>query len=156
MSSRLTIADLPAKYQDQIAAQIGKGKPLGLAKASALRAIDVEHVSKPRLRQSSSNGLNKLETDAWDYLKRTMPGHEIIPHGLRLALANGVNYTPDFVAIDIEEPTHVQCFEVKGPIMRDDAAVKLKTAASKWPGIKFTLLWREGRSGPWEKQEIHP
>lgn len=160
--SRLTVADLPQHYQDQIAAQVGKGKPLGMAKASALRAVEIGNVGLPktpeasgkRLRQSATNGLNKLETDAWDYLKRTMPDHEIIPHGLRLSLANGVTYLPDFVAVDVEDPMRIQCFEVKGPVMRDDASVKLKTAASKWPGIKFTLLWRDGKRGPWEKQEV--
>lgn len=161
MSGRITIGDLAPKYQDQIAAQLGKGKPLGLARAQAVRAVEIGNVGLPktpagkRLRQSQSNGLNKLESDAWDFLKRTMPGHEVIPHGLRLALANGVNYTPDFATFSQSEPVRIHCFEVKGPIMRDDASVKLKTAASKWPGIKFTLLWREGRSGPWEKQEIH-
>jgi hypothetical protein len=109
-----------------------------------------------RLRQSANHGLNKLETDAWQHLKSTLPNSRVVPHGIRLALGNGVTYLPDFAAFDLNHPRDLQCFEVKGPFMREDASVKLKTAAAIWPGIKFTLIWREGRNAPWSSQEILP
>lgn len=135
-----------------------KGSPafMRLNSQIAKGPVALPDTSTKRLRQSADHGLNKLETDAWQWLKSTMPNFRVVPHGLRLSLANGVTYLPDFAAFDLNAPSDLRCFEVKGPVMRDDAAVKLKSAASTWPGIKFTLIWREHRAGPWSTQEIIP
>jgi len=49
--------------------------------------------------------------------------------------------------------TECRAYEVKG-FMRDDAAVKLKVAASLYPWIKFHLVTR--KKGEWIIQEVLP
>jgi hypothetical protein len=49
MTTRRTIADLPPKCQDEIAARIGKGKPLGMARAKELRAVQIGNVGLPKI-----------------------------------------------------------------------------------------------------------
>lgn len=135
------------------------GKPLGVARSQEVRAMEIGAVGLPktpggkRLRQSAGHGLNKLETAAWEHLQKAFAGRAVIPHGLTLTLGNGVKYTPDFV---VRAGAATLCYEVKGPVMRDDAAVKLKISAHEWPAFTFTLLWREGRGGPWCEQLILP
>lgn len=102
-----------------------------------------------RIRQNSA-GLNKTEQAFFDCLKESHPGALVYSQSVTLGLANGVRYTPDFV---VREFSVVAAYEVKG-FMRDDAAVKLKVAASLYPWILFHLVTRKG--GQWQVDRVLP
>ncbi len=149
MPSRLTLSDLPARYQNQIAAQIAKGKPVGMALSRKLSESD-KPAAKPLLRQKSGPALNKTEQAYLEHMRAHLAtGSFIEPHALTLLLGNGVRYTPDFI---VSDTSGLWAYEVKGH-MRDDAAVKLKVAAGKFTFIKFVLVWRNGAQ--WGQQRIH-
>lgn len=105
-----------------------------------------------RIRQLPGTGLNKTETLFHEYLQRTHhPGlWKIWPHGIRLLLANGVTYTPDFFVTGPD----LLAFEVKGRHAWDDAIVKLKVAASTHQWLTFTLASYD--QGRWKLQQIIP
>lgn len=107
-----------------------------------------------RLRQKQGNGLNKTEAAFLAYLQASDQYADILPQSVTLLIANGCRYTPDFLAVDQSlGSSALTAYEVKG-FMRDDAGVKLKVAASKYPWIKFILVWR--KAGAWQMQEILP
>lgn len=133
--SRLTLADLPARYQAQVAGQTAKPAP----------------VVKPMLRQSAAPKLNKTEAAWGDWLRAAFPSCAIHEQSVTLRLANGCRYTPDFAVLDASGPGAVSIYEVKG-FMRDDAAVKIKVAAAQFPAWAFWLVWR--KAGQWQQQRI--
>lgn len=116
---------------------------------TAKSLLDSTTPPKKRLRQKSSGGLNKLESDFLVELNCTHPIVHV--QAVKLRLGNGVNYTADFFAF---QDGKVYAFEVKGPHAWDDAIVKLKVAATMYPWIAFRLVWRE--SGAWKTQNILP
>jgi hypothetical protein len=114
-----------------------------------------------RIRQNSA-GLNKTEQAFFDYLKaREDPGVSrtvLPPQSITLRIANGCRYTPDFVvayhhSTDIPSVDLV-AYEVKG-FMRDDAAVKIKVAATAFPWITFRLVTKlPFGGGGWSISEV--
>lgn len=108
---------------------------------------------KPALRQNTK-GPNKTELAFASYLQVRFPGHVIDHEPIKIKLANGVLYIPDFFICDGTQPT---AFEVKG-FMRDDAAAKIKIAASKFRWIKFVLVFKltKKQGGGWELQHVLP
>lgn len=98
-----------------------------------------------RLRQNSS-GLNKTEAQYLAILE--MLHDQVFSQSITLKLGNGVRYTPDFC---VWSEGRMIAYEVKG-FMRDDAAVKIKVAASRFPDIKFFLVWKT--DGMWHQQEV--
>lgn len=113
------------------------------------------HASKPRIRQDRG-GLNRTEAEFRDYLATTYCGTDrIMREGLGFRIGNGCVYWPDFVVPSSCNRSHV--YEVKG-FMRDDAAVKLKVAASKFPTFKFFLVTKRAKKlgGGWDVQEVLP
>ena len=134
---------LPRRYQDQVAAQLYKhGSPTAPQKPTA----------KARLRQKAGDGLNKTERAFLGHLKGLWPVGEVRSQDITLRLANGVRYTPDFVAVAPGDYFHA--YEVKG-FMRDDAAVKLKVAATAYPWISFHLVTKR-KGGGWDIQAVLP
>jgi len=137
---------LPARYQDQIAAQLDAANRARYPQLTT---------AKPRLRQDRT-GLNKTEAGFLAHLRTLYSGAgvQITAQGMTLKLANGVRYTPDFiVALSpvVQEIAQVLAFETKG-FMRDDACVKIKVAAQQWPWIAFHLVTR--RKGAWEVERV--
>lgn len=63
---------------------------------------------------------------------------------LTFKLADDTRYTPDFTVLELDG--QVSVYEYKGH-MRDDAAVKLKVAASQFPEYRFYLV-RKGTTKP--------
>jgi hypothetical protein len=102
-----------------------------------------------RVRQDKP--MNKLEEEFGEWLARTFPAYRRYPQAIRLKLANGVTYTPDWFCPDI-----LKFYEVKGPINRDDAVVKLKQAPHEHPWARFSLVWKDESTGEWQEQEIKP
>jgi len=65
---------------------------------------------------------------------------------LKLRLGDTCFYTPDFLVIWTMAPWPIQLHEVKGGFVREDALIKLKTAAARYPYFVFKML-------QWVKQE---
>lgn len=160
MPSRIDLSALPAKYQAQAAAQLGKpgAKPQPVTRSSSPVATE----GAIMLRQSGA-GMNKTEALFLAHLQATFPGAWIEREPVALKLGNGVRYNPDFlVHTDLvchadgrRDQAQLTAYEVKGH-MRDDAAVKIKVAASRFPFIRFVLVWRSSRAGGWAMQTIVP
>ena len=113
-----------------------------------------------RLRQNSGPKLNKTEAAFGEWLAEHQPGAKVYAQGLTFLLGNGVRYTPDYIVRTYEEDSlgkitslQITAYEVKG-FMRDDAAVKIKVAASLYSWVTFKLVWRTSRTAPWQFQEI--
>lgn len=164
MAARLTIADLPPKMRAEVERQLGGGKPLGLAKGRTVAAVQVELAPDPsekpkkRLRQSSARKLNKLEAEFGAWLRLRRPGVSFHEQSVRLELANGCTYTPDFLVAD-DVPfapigLAVEAYEVKGKHAWDDAIVKLKVAARAYPWIAFYLAHKSNFM--WVLEEVQP
>lgn len=144
------LSSLPPRYQAQALPQLGRVvySPV-LPQAPATGAM---------LRQSN-RGINKTEALFLEYLREQFPGAWIEREPVALKIGNGVRYNPDFLVhlpeTFREHRTQLVAYEVKG-YMRDDAAVKLKVAATRFPWITFFLVWREKRAGAWKQQQIAP
>ena len=170
MTKRISAADLPAKYQGQVAAQLYKGSagvggPCKFLLSPKLKALlskaDPCPVARP-LRQSAG-GLNKLEQAFLGHLPADSIHSTVLTQAITLKIANGCRYTPDFVLTGgapndpLTPPcwwgTLLRAYEVKG-FMRDDAAVKLKVAASLYPWIAFHLVTR--KKGVWQITPVLP
>lgn len=148
--TRRTIADLSPAHQAEVARQLTKGRPLGQARAQAVRQVECEP-GKKRLRQRAGDGMNNTERAFLGWLKSQWPDAHI-HREVSLPLANGVRYKVDFLCVHISDGRlRVVGWEVKG-FMRDDAAVKLKVAASVYPWIVFWLAYKEG--GEWRFQGV--
>jgi len=95
--------------------------------------------------------MNKTERRYADELYKLQLAGDILGYQyepIKLRLAKGTFYTPDFLVI---YPEHFEFHEVKG-FARDDAMVKIKVAARLYPWFKFVLV-KNRRSG-WIKMEI--
>ena len=139
---------------------LGSGGSSAAATQSAELASPSGHSDRParphRIQQHSKPKLTQLERDALAWLKAgNAPGYDLRPHALRLELANGCVYTPDIIGED-GTGDGLRAWEVKGKQAWDDSIVKLKVAAREWPSIRFTLIWREGKRGLWQTQEVLP
>ena len=180
MSNRghMRLDDLPPKMRAEAEAQLGAGDFVGAGTAKIIGynredmrdALDtikdtqaggagvaaVKTDAKPRLRQKRGAKLNKTEAAFLEWLKANYRIGDPVFYAqeITLQLANGLRYTPDFVMS--RKVGHVAAFEVKG-FMRDDAAAKLKMAASKYPWISFFLVTAEDRSlREWNIEEVLP
>lgn len=99
---------------------------------------------------SDEEKLNKTERE---YL-RILQGHAnqwIGVQSVTLKLGHDCRYTPDFVTVG--HYGELTFHEVKG-FMRDDALVKLKTAARMFRWARFMLV-RKTKTG-WEETEVKP
>lgn len=158
--SRLTLADLSPKFQAQVAAQLrGVAHPRTLSVA-VVPDLPAQVAAPQRIRQNRM-GLNKTETAFRGYLESVHTSERVYSQAITLGIANGCRYTPDFVVRRGGELIQLEAYEVKG-FMRDDAAIKLKVAASLYPWIKFHLVTKRKGSGSgralaadaWEIQEV--
>lgn len=109
----------------------------------------VSQAGKQRLRQKTGEKLNKTETAFLEWLRARFPKESIRAQAVTLVLGNGVRYTPDFTSLK-----DGLAWETKG-FMRDDAAVKIKIAASLYPEIRFHLVTKR-KGGDWDIQVILP
>lgn len=122
-------------------------------------------VSKPvkgkRIRQDRK-GMNKLESEWLEVLKRQFPNEQFRFGERRYLLANGIWYKPDFTCQFHEWPeerSHSHrwketAWEVKGPKSWRGGFENLKVAAHNWPEVRWVLVWKE--DGEWNEQEVLP
>jgi hypothetical protein len=68
---------------------------------------------------------------------------------ITLKLANDCRFTPDFLVINRDD--ELEFHEVKGGLIREDAAIKLKVAASSFP-FRFKLCQLKSKN--WTIREI--
>jgi hypothetical protein len=109
---------------------------------------------KARLRQDTK-GPNRTEAAFDAYLRADDEQDHIKREGITLRIGNGVRYTPDFTSQNLEGMT---CFwEVKG-FMREDAAIKVKVAASLFPFFIFYLVTKRTKKqgGGWSIEQVLP
>jgi hypothetical protein len=108
--------------------------------------------SSPTLPKPKMNKLEQAYALRLDAMKfnREIAGYEFEGHKLRLA--DKTSYTPDFVVWLPDG--RVEYHETKG-FERDDAAVKFKTAAEKYPYARF-LMVRKATGGAWETMRDIP
>jgi hypothetical protein len=109
---------------------------------------------KPK-RAKAADGMNKTELAFAQALGRNIlvePYHEWAREPVKVRLAGRTWYTPDFGVWFPYGPEPFTLIEVKG-FMRDDAAVKLKVAAAKYPAWRWLLVFRDGQHG-WDIREV--
>lgn len=103
-----------------------------------------------RIRQSRDK-MNALELEWFGICKSTYPEDcQILAQAIRFRLGNGIWYKPDVVAFG----KRVYAYEVKGPHAFRGGFENLKVAASLYPWIEWTLVWKE--NGQWQEQEVLP
>lgn len=93
------------------------------------------------------DGMNKLERAFWARLQSAKHDgifREIYREPIKLRLAGNTFYTPDFLTYGGFNGFCL--WETKG-YMREDASIKLKVAAAKYPGFRWTLVQRD--RGQW-------
>lgn len=150
----IPLSDLPRAFIERNRAELCREPhpktthPVGIL--APLRPVGV----KPRLRQVIGDGLNKTERAFKEWLEISGFAYleKIHVQAITLRIANGCRYTPDFIVQSVR--AGLVAYEVKG-FMRDDAAVKLKVAATAYQWIKFNLVTR-GKGGTWNVQEVQP
>ncbi len=148
--SRFTIDQLPPHYAAQAQAQMRPKAPLPASPPTPTEKTPGKATAaKNRIRQNNVV-LNRTEQAFLEFLK-AHGWPTVLSQAITLRLGNGVRYTPDFVTVGPDEKA--EAWETKG-FMRDDAAVKLKVAASLYPWIKFHLVTR--KKGEWIIQEVLP
>jgi hypothetical protein len=101
---------------------------------------------KPKATQNESGAIlgrdsrmNKWEARYAERLRGTQAAGEIVAfdfEAMKFNLGFRCWYCPDFV-VTLPDG-RIECHEVKG-FMRDDAAVKIKTAARRFPSFRFRL-----------------
>lgn len=90
--------------------------------------------------------MNKTEERYFQHLDLRKLAGEVAEwwfEGLTLKLANDCRFTPDFL-VQLADGT-LELHETKGSHMRDDALVKLKVAAVKFPFTIWLCKWLKGQ-----------
>jgi hypothetical protein len=129
-----------------------KDNPLvevGKSKCTLLREVFAAEAGK-RVRQSAKPLMNKLETDFFNEVVRYR-WPKARAQSVKFRLGNGIVYTPDFVDFSVQP---VRAFECKGPHAYRGGLENLKVAASLYPEVNWTLVWREKKE--WQFQIILP
>lgn len=106
---------------------------------------------KARAVHKAPTGLNKLEQEYYTHLLRLKANgeiHDCMPQPLKLNLAPGLacTYTPDFMVV--RNDGILEFHETKG-YWHDDARVKIKVAADKYPFV-FVAVTKPRKSSPWQ------
>jgi hypothetical protein len=109
----------------------------------------------PARATRKASGLNKLEQEYYNHLLALKANGEIagcMPQPLKLNLAPGLacTYTPDFMVI--RNDGILEFHETKG-FWHDDARVKIKVAASKFPFV-FVAVTKPRKSSPWQYEHF--
>jgi hypothetical protein len=126
----------------------------GLFGAAGTPTPAVEEGS-PRMRQNRGPKLNKTEAAFAAWLGAQFPDLQVEREGVTLLLANGVRYTADFAVFN--PAGDLVLYETKGKKFWDDAIVKLKVAALRYPKIAFWLTSPADRTlSTWKLERVFP
>ena len=124
------------------------------ALAHAKSGKSQSHPNQSEIRMSEPAKLNKTEAAFEEFLRNRIRQHKAVhTQSVTLLLPNGVRYMPDFSAWSKEADEFPELYEV----MRDDAAVNIKVAATTYPHFIFFLVRRD-KSAPsgWKIEEVSP
>ena len=118
---------------------------------------EIVHPAKPQevlagKKERKPRGPNKAELRfKSEILRKVFLEHEIIFEGLRLKLADGVVYVPDWVTRTTEK--NVYCYEVKGPFIRNPGRARTKylIAKEQWPCFVFQAWQYLGKKDGWRE-----
>jgi len=120
---------------------------------SEARALGI----RPPAADRPADGMNRTERRFAEVLAGARARGQLVAYWrepIKLRLAGRTSYTPDFGVWMHHHgaigPT-LALVEIKG-FLRDDAAVKIKVAASLYPCFRFLLCYR-GRAG-WRTHEV--
>lgn len=127
---------------------MGKGlrftaKELGHAPGEKTKETGVLTPLLSQKRKISEAAMNQTEEAFSLLLEKAKAAGEIRNwhfEPVTLKVAPNTRYRPDFLAV--LPNGHWQFFEIKG-YLRDDAAVKFKTAAERYPELSFMMIRRE-------------
>jgi len=111
--------------------------------------------AKKRLRQSAAPVLNRLEMRFHGHLLATYEPDSVFAQAVRVELARGHWFKPDFYVAPHASCTRPTFFETKGPKSFRGGFENLKVAARVHKWAKFFLVW-EDEAGRWQRQEILP
>jgi len=138
------INQLPDHVQEQI-----KGKEKKQQKAQ-----------KPAQKAKGSNShttsqMNQTEAEYGTMLDAQKRTGEIIDYrfeSVNLRLGSDNHYRPDFMVLN--SAFEIEFHEVKGGFWREDARVKIKSAAQQYPYFRFLVAQKKNRK--WHYEEIKP
>jgi len=131
--------------------------------ANEATPADVAEWKRWRAKASYQKGvMNRTETAYATYLERLRMAGMVVsyafePEKLRLALRTYI--TPDFRivltsgAVEWHEVKPARGGGRKGFYAREDAWLKLKVAAERYPDTPFFVVWPDGRHG-WNQQLV--
>ena len=97
--------------------------------------------------------MNKTETRYANLLEAQKIAGKILWYGfepMTLRLAKSTTYKPDFMVMTFDG--HLEFHEVKGYWL-DDARIKIKVAAEKFPMFRFVAV-KKGARGSWDFEEF--
>jgi hypothetical protein len=121
------------------------------------KATRTRTIAKPRPRPTPGK-MNKTEAlfEA-SFVRPRLYNGDICEYGfecIKLRLAKTTFYTPDFYVVT---PNEIIIYEVKGH-WEDDARVKIKVAADKYPCFRFIAVQKKTakEGGGWKLEEFTP
>lgn len=106
------------------------------------------------LGRMKSGQMNKTEAAYATTLEASRNAQEIVWYafeGVTLKLADGCRYTPDFAVLRADGV--MEMHEVKG-YWTDDARVKVKVAADKFPFVFKAVYKQPKNGGGWKVEEF--
>jgi len=129
----------------------GNSAPASMASPAALGSVGVVTTANFVVRPSNDESkLNKTERAYLAELRRLNYPHIGI-QSITLKLGDDCRFTPDFNYLNASG--EMVMVDVKG-FQRDDALVKIKTAARQFPMFRFVIVKRV--NGLWEETVIKP
>jgi len=138
-----------AEYKDWLDRQNRPGIPAKPSPSNSKKAIEKEGMTISTVHETTDvSKLNKTERAFYDLQRVNADNLFLGVQCLTFKLGDDCRYTPDFIVI---RKTGAIAYEVKG-FMRDDALVKLKTAARSYPFFKFIVVTKSGSQ--WSEKEI--
>ncbi len=128
----------PTLFKNIAIAPVSEPKEAGIA----FTAVMTPTTDESRLNKTEAAFLAWLRANHWE---------NIAIQAITLKLGDDCRYTPDFTAI---KDGKLVAFEVKG-FWRDDARVKIKTAARQFRWLKFIAVTK-AKGGGWDEESINP
>jgi len=143
-----------ARVRDTIAAAAARLQSPATAELEApiARMVGDARAAHRALGRIGGGTMNKTEAAYAEQLAARRHIGEVLWYrfeGIKLRLADRTFYTPDFAVLVASGA--LELHEVKG-FMEEDAAVKLKSAASQYPFV--VRLVRRAKGGAWDIREV--
>lgn len=115
-------------------------------------AFRIRARSRPRRKPGQMNKLEAEYAQHLEILKQAGEIQEYYYEAVKLRLADRTFYSPDFLVVTKEG--YLEIHETKG-FMEDDAAVKVKVVADKYP-FRVLLIYKKPKKagGGWRIQEV--